>query len=223
MKEEAYYAAERERMVEEQLLKRDIFDPRVLQAMREVPRHRFINREYRHQAYSDCPLPIGQSQTISQPYIVALMTQMLRLRADDKVLEVGTGSGYQAAVLGHLAHEVHTVERHKRLASRADRLMNSLGITNVYVHVGDGTLGWPPDAPYDRILATAAAPKVPQPLLNQLAEGGCLILPVGSRGGQYLERWTRRAGDFHREQGAPVAFVPMLGKHGWHDEDWDWI
>jgi len=223
MNEEAFYAAERQRMVEEQLLNRDIVDERVLQAMREVPRHRFIAREHRHLSYSDCPLPIGQSQTISQPYIVALMTQMLRLKGDENVLEIGTGSGYQAAVLAHLAREVHSVERHKRLASRAARLLASLGITNVHVHVGDGSLGWPPGAPYDRILATAAAPKVPRPLLDQLADGGCLILPVGSRGGQYLERWTRQGDDFRREHGVPVAFVPMLGQYGWEDEDWDWM
>jgi protein-L-isoaspartate(D-aspartate) O-methyltransferase len=223
MDEEAFYAAERGRMVEEQLLRRDISDERVLAAMRDVPRHRFIAREHRHLAYSDCPLPIGQSQTISQPYIVALMTQMLRLQGDENVLEIGTGSGYQAAVLGHLARQVHTVERHKRLANRAARLLESLGITNVHVHVGDGTLGWPDGAPYDRILATAAAPKAPKPLLDQLADGGCLILPVGSRGGQYLERWTRQGDEFRKERGVPVAFVPMLGQHGWHDEDWDWI
>lgn len=223
MDEEAYYAADRQRMIEDQFLTRDIYDERVLEAMRRVPRHLFIPEEYRHLAYSDCPVPIGQSQTISQPYIVALMTQMLSLRGDEAVLEIGTGSGYQAAVLSRLAREVHTVERFARLASQAAEALQRLGYGNVHVHVGDGSLGWPEFAPYQGIIATAAAPKVPPPLLEQLAEGGRLVLPVGGRGGQYLERWVRVGEDFKRERGAPVAFVPMVGAHGWEEDEWEWL
>jgi protein-L-isoaspartate(D-aspartate) O-methyltransferase len=223
MDKEAFYAAERQRMVTEQFLTRDIHDERVLEAMRSVPRHRFIPREHRLQAYMDCPLPIGQDQTISQPYIVALMTQMLRLRGDEIVLEIGTGSGYQAAILGCLSREVHTVERHRRLAARAARMLVGLGLMNVHVHVGDGSQGWPESAPYDGILATAAAPRAPRPLLDQLADDGCLVLPVGSRGGQFLERWIRQGDELRSERGAPVAFVPLLGRYGWRGEDWDWM
>jgi protein-L-isoaspartate(D-aspartate) O-methyltransferase len=223
MNEEERFAFDRERMVREQLQSRDITDSRVLQAMRKVPRHRFVPPDYRHLAYADNPLPIGMNQTISQPYIVALMTQMLGLTGYERVLEIGTGSGYQAAVLSSLAKDVHTVERHNRLADLADRTLAELGIENVYVHTGDGSNGWPENAPYDAIITTAAAPRAPRPLLEQLAAGGRLVIPVGSRGGQFLERWVRRDGEFESEQGVPVAFVPLVGTHGWTDESWDWI
>jgi protein-L-isoaspartate(D-aspartate) O-methyltransferase len=223
MNEEARYAVERERMVSEQFLSRDISDKQVLHAMRTVPRHRFVPPEHRHLAYADNPLPIGLNQTISQPYIVALMTQMLVLKGDERVLEIGTGSAYQAAVLSLLAKEVHTVERHKRLAELADRTLAELGIENVFVHLGDGSSGWPENAPYDAIITTAAAPRAPRPLLEQLAEGGRLVIPVGGRGGQFLERWVNRDGEFESEQGVPVAFVPLVGTHGWTEESWDWI
>jgi protein-L-isoaspartate(D-aspartate) O-methyltransferase len=219
--DEIQFTADRQRMVQEHLQKRDIYDPRVLEAMAKVPRHRFVPREYRHQSYSDCPLPIGWGQTISQPYIVALMTQSLMLRGEEIVLEIGTGSGYQAAVLAHLAREVHSVERHRPLAVRAARVLASLELLNVHVHFGDGSRGWPKHAPYGGILATAAAPRVPQPLLDQLADGGRLVLPVGSRGDQVLERWTRQGDQFRRERTAPVAFVPMLGLYGWQEEEWE--
>lgn len=223
MSQEAYYASERERMVEEQFIRRDITDKRVLSAMRKVPRHYFVPEEHRHMSYHDCPLPIGEGQTISQPYIVALMTQMLKLDGHEIVLEIGTGSGYQAAILSLMAKEVHTIERHEVLAKRAQETLNRLDIKNTNVHVGDGTHGWPENAPYDAIVSTAAAPKVPQPLLDQLADGGRLVIPVGSRIGQYLERWYRQGSDYKSEQTVPVAFVPLLGDFGWKDDTWDWL
>ncbi|UCD40993.1 MAG: protein-L-isoaspartate(D-aspartate) O-methyltransferase [Chloroflexota bacterium] len=223
MAEKGSYEANRLRMVEEQFVRRDITDKRVLDAMRKVPRHIFVPEEHRHLAYSDCPLPIGQNQTISQPYIVALMTQMLALKGDEVVLEIGTGSGYQAAVLSLVAKEVYTIERYEILAQRALESIKQLDVKNVTVQVGDGTLGWPEHAPYDAILATAAAPNVPQPLLDQLADGGRLVIPVGGRIGQYLESWFREGDKFRHEQTVAVAFVPLLGKHGWKDNAWDWL
>jgi protein-L-isoaspartate(D-aspartate) O-methyltransferase len=223
MVDKASYEAKRQSMVEEQFLTRDITDKRVLEAMRKVPRHLFVPEEHRHLAYSDCPLPIGQNQTISQPYIVALMTQMLALKGDETVLEIGTGSGYQAAVLSLVAREVYTVERFENLAKRALKAINELDIKNVTVLVGDGTRGWPEQAPYDAVLATAAAPNVPQPLLDQLADGGRLVIPVGGRIGQYLECWFRDGEKFRHEQTVAVAFVPLLGEYGWKDNAWDWL
>lgn len=202
-------------MVEEQLARRDIRDPRVLEAMQNVPRHEFVPPAHRQLAYVDGPLPIGEEQTISQPYIVAVMTQMLELDPEDRVLEVGTGSGYQAAILGYLAREVHSVERYARLAKSAAENLERLGIENVTVHVGDGTRGLPEFAPYEAIVVAAAAPRVPTPLLDQLADGGRLVLPVGPRGGQNLERWIRRGERFSQEVGLPVAFVPLVGEFGW--------
>jgi protein-L-isoaspartate(D-aspartate) O-methyltransferase len=215
MNQESSYLADRQRMIREQLESRDIHDQRVLEAMRQVPRHRFVPPEHRHLAYADGPLPIGSEQTISQPYIVALMTQLLGLQGEEKVLEIGTGSGYQAAVLAHLAAEVHTIELHDSLAKQAESTLKSLGLNNVHVHVGDGSKGWPEAAPYQGIIVTAGAPDVPRPLLTQLDEGGRLVVPVGSRGGQFLERWIRQDSEYRREQIAPVAFVPLFGKHGW--------
>ena len=222
MNEDEYYTRERHRMVDEQLRARGIVDHRVLEAMRLIPRHSFVPQENRHLAYYDCPLPIGQNQTISQPYIVALMTQLLDLRGNETVLEIGTGSGYQAAILSLLAREVHTVERHLHLAENAMQILIGLGYTNVFVHIGDGTQGWQENAPYQAIIATAAAPKVPQSLHDQLADGGKLVIPVGQRGMQFLERWFRHGDKFESEQCAPVAFVPMIGKYGWKEESWEW-
>jgi len=215
------YDIERQSMVDRQLAGRNIRDKRVLKAMRTVPRHLFVPVEHRHLAYTDGPLPIGSGQTISQPYIVALMTQLLHLEGDEKVLEIGTGSGYQAAVLAQLALEVHTIERHQELAEKAKNVFSGLGIQNIYVHVGDGSLGLVSHAPFQAILVTAAAPKTPQALLNQLDDGGCLVIPVGSRLGQYLERWDRQGTDFSHEVMVPVAFVPLRGKHGWEEGDWE--
>jgi protein-L-isoaspartate(D-aspartate) O-methyltransferase len=215
MTRDPIYSEQRQRMVSEQIMRRGVRDPRVLEAMRQVPRHCFIAREYADMAYSDGPLPIGQGQTISQPYIVALMSELLELQGDETVLEVGTGSGYQAAVLAHLAKTVHTIERHAALAEGAERILRELGIKNVIVHVGDGTLGLPSYAPYEAIMVTAAAPGVPPPLLEQLANGGRLVIPVGSTGSQVLERWRRQDKALEQEHILPVAFVPLRGAHGW--------
>ena len=178
MEEEAQFVTERWRMVEEQIAGRGIQDQRLLEVMRAVPRHCFVPAEYRHLAYADGPLPIGSGQTISQPYIVALMTQALQLSAEDRTLEIGTGSGYQAAILAHLAREVYTIDRHKGLARRAVETLEALGISNVTVQIGDGSLGLPQYAPYQAIIVTAAAPRVPQTLLEQLDDGWRMVIPV---------------------------------------------
>ena len=212
------YAEPRRRMVSEQLGSRDIRSPRVLEAMLQVPRHRFVPEDERDLAYADAPLPIGHRQTISQPYIVALMTQLLDLQGDERVLEIGTGSGYQAAILAVLAGQVYSVERLSELCQRARAALSDLGLGNVTVVEGDGTQGLPEHAPYQAIIVTAAAPGIPEPLKEQLEEGGRLVLPVGGRGGQMLERWRRSGGRFDREQIAPVAFVPLIGQHGWSSE-----
>ena len=213
------FARAREHMVREQLIARDITDRRVLEAMRSVPRHLFVPTDLQHVAYRDAPLPIGQRQTISQPYIVALMSQLLSLRGDEVVLEIGTGSGYQAAVLCRLARQVYSLERIPKLADAASRRLLGMGIRNVEVLARDGSPGLPEHAPYDGVLVTAGAPRVPEPLKDQLAEGGRLILPVGSQEGQLLELWTRRGGGFAREIVAPVAFVPLLGDEGWERDE----
>lgn len=217
--DEDAYTIPRQRMVKEQLRERDIDDPRVLEAMSLVPRHVFVPPEHRELAYADGPLPIGANQTISQPYMVALMTQLLELSGDEIVLEVGTGSGYQAAVLAHLARRVHTIERHANLARLAARLLADLGLDNVTVHVGDGSRGLPEFSPYQAILVTAAAPQVPPTLLEQLAEAGRLVIPVGGQNGQTLERWVRQGPGFNREDHGMVAFVPLLGEFGWQNHD----
>lgn len=209
------YEAARKRMVMGQIAARGITSPRVLDAFLEVPRHLFVPPNQRLYAYQDGPLPIGLGQTISQPYIVAYMTDQLHLRGDEILLEIGTGSGYQAAILGTLAREVHTIERHPRLASVAAQVLKDLGYSNITIHEGDGTHGLPEHAPYQGIMVTAAAPEVPQPLLDQLAEGGRLVMPVGGRGGQLLQLYQRKKGEIIREDLTPVAFVPLIGDHGW--------
>jgi protein-L-isoaspartate(D-aspartate) O-methyltransferase len=209
------FTAERRRMVEEQLRPRGIDDPRVLAVFEATPRHLFIPEESRPWAYADSPQPIGFGQTISQPFIVALMTQFLYLTGSERVLEVGAGSGYQAAILAGLTAEVHTVELIPELAERATRTLADLGLGNVHVHSGDGSIGWPASAPYDAILVAAAAPQVPPPLLEQLAARGRLILPVGRHGTQELELWRREQGAFEYETILSVCFVPLRGKHGW--------
>jgi len=214
------YQIDWQRMVEDHLRRRDIRDSRVLEAMSTVPRHCFVPEEHRHLAYVDGPLPIGCGQTISQPYIVALMTQMLALKGSENVLEVGTGSGYQAAILGRLARQVYTIERHASLARQAESTLHSLGYQNVHVVVGDGSEGLPEKAPFQAIIVTAAAPKVPQALLDQLDQGGRLVIPVGGPSYQFLERWHRQGDQFVSEELTPVAFVPLRGKWGWKDEGW---
>jgi protein-L-isoaspartate(D-aspartate) O-methyltransferase len=219
MPEKNDYTSARERMVTDQLIPRGIKDKRVLDAMRVVPRHRFIPVELRYLAYADAPLPIGQRQTISQPYIVALMTELIELKGKEKVLEVGTGSGYQAAILAQLADQVYTVERISELAEKAQKVFQELEIKNIQVFERDGSAGLPEHAPFDAIMVTAAAPKVPSPLKEQLADGGRLVLPVGSRDGQVLERWRKHGEELKREHIAPVAFVPLVGDFGWESDD----
>ncbi len=211
------FAALRERMVQRQLQDRGITDPAVLAAMRHVPREIFVSATYQPFAYDDSPLPIPANQTISQPYIVAFMIAALELEPDDRVLEIGTGSGYAAAIIGRIAREVYTVERHPKLADYARRRLAQLSLENVWVRHGDGTLGWPEHAPYDGIVVAAGGPSVPPSLRAQLAVGGHLIIPVGrSRHQQHLLRITRHAADRYTEESlAPVAFVPLIGDEGW--------
>ena len=209
------WQAARDRMVETQIAARGVKDERVLAAMRKIPRHLFIPGESRSAAYGDYPLPIGHGQTISQPYIVAMMTALLQISPGDRVLEIGAGSGYQAAILGTLAKEVISIERIPEVARLAQENLTAAGITNVRVIVGDGTRGYSDRAPYDGVLITAATPSVPPPLIDQLAEGGRLVAPVGSRDLQELIRLTRRGNDLNREFFGGVVFVPLLGEHGW--------
>lgn len=220
MEDDSHFANLRNRMITEQIISRGIHDERVLEALRRIPRHWFVPEEYANIAYSDSPLPIGHGQTISQPYIVALMTELLELEGEENVLEVGTGSGYQAALLACLARQVHTIERHAELAEKADEIMIRLGLTNVLVHVGDGSLGLPKYAPYQAMMITAAAPRVPQPIFDQLAEGGRLVLPEGGAGGQMLNRWRKQGSEYKQEHITPVAFVPLRGQHGWKEDNW---
>ncbi len=219
MKESDELTHARERMVEDQIRSRGIKDVRVLDAMGTIPRHVFVPSENRHLAYADAPLPIGQRQTISQPFIVALMTELLGLQGDEIVLEVGTGSGYQAAILGRLAKRVYSLERIPELAEHARGILCTLKLDNVEVLVADGSQGLPEYAPFGGIMVTAAAPKVPVPLKEQLADGGRLVLPVGEQAGQVLECWERQGDDFSRERVAPVAFVPLVGEHGWNSDE----
>lgn len=209
----------RHRMVADQIASRGITDARLLEVLREVPRHVFVPPDQKRSAYIDAPLPIGDRQTISQPYIVALMTSLLELRGDETVLEIGTGSGYQAAILSRLAGQVYTVERFERLASEARQRLKDLGYENVKVVVGDGSAGLPEFAPYDGMLVTAAAPRVPAPLEHQLADGGRLVIPVGGRLGQVLEVWRCEGDRMISERVTPVAFVPLIGKHAWPDDE----
>ena len=211
------YAGLREHMVADQIAARGVHDPRVLEVMRSVPRHMFVPEPGRIFAYADQPLPIGQGQTISQPYNVACMTEALGVGEKDIVLEVGSGCGYQAAVLSMLAHWVYTVERVPELAERAEHTLRELGYTNVTCRTGDGTLGWKEKGPFDAIIVTASGPKVPPPLKEQLAEGGRLVMPVGDLyRGQVIVRVTRVDADrFETEELLDVAFVPLIGEYGW--------
>ncbi len=209
------YRVARERMVKTQLIPRGIKDQRVLDAMARVPRDRFVEEALVGEAYNDHPLPIGHHQTISQPYIVALMTEALELTGDETVLEIGTGSGYQTAILAELARRVCTVERIRPLLSRAKRTLEELGYQNVLFKAFDGTLGWEEHAPYDAIIVTAGAPAIPKPLLEQLAENGRLVIPVGNRYSQDLIKVTARGGRFIRQNLGGCRFVDLIGVHGW--------
>ncbi len=221
MQAEISFREEREAMVTRQLERRGIHNPRLLDVMRRVPRHWFVPPSLRSHAYEDSPLPIGEGQTISQPYMVAVMTDLLQLNGSENVLEIGTGSGYQAAVLGEMAARVHTIERYGALAEQAQDVLDDLGSSNVYVHVGDGSLGWPQAAPYQAILVTAAAPDIPWPLVDQLDEGGRLVIPMGGRWEQDLLRYRKVGGRIYRETLFPVAFVPLRGRLGWQNHQWE--
>jgi len=207
------------KMVDEQLAARGIKDPRVLSAMGRVPRHRFIEEAFRDRAYGDHSLPIGGGQTISQPYMVALMTESLALKGSERVLEIGTGSGYQTGVLAELAARVYSVERIAVLADRARRLLASLGYRNILIKVFDGTFGWKEEAPFDAILVTAGSPDIPAPLLEQLKEGGRLLIPVGDRATQVLKKVTKTAAGIEVSSLTGCVFVPLIGGHGWREEN----
>jgi protein-L-isoaspartate(D-aspartate) O-methyltransferase len=218
MDDEESYALERDRMVEEQLRGRDITDRRVLAAMRQVPRHRFVRPADLHLAYADCPLPIGHGQTISQPYIVALMSEAMALTGREKVLEIGTGSGYQTALLAELAERVFSIDRIAVLATGARRILDVLNYYNVAIRVGDGTYGWREESPFAAIVVTAGAPRIPKLLIEQLAIGGRLVIPVGSRHSQALLKLTRLSEDLNdlkREDLGGCRFVDLIGEHGW--------
>jgi protein-L-isoaspartate(D-aspartate) O-methyltransferase len=217
-RDERTLAARRAALVESWAPDRTLRDPRVLQAMRTVPRHLFVEPSLLDAAYQDVPLPIAAGQAISQPYVVAWMTQALELKGGERVLEVGTGSGYAAAVLGLVAREVHTIERLPELAGPAADRLRRLGFGNVHTHVGDGTLGWPAAAPYDGIAVAAGGPDLPQPLLEQLSEHGRLVMPVGVEPAQDLVRVTRQGDRFERERLGPVRFVPLIGAAGWRPQ-----
>jgi protein-L-isoaspartate(D-aspartate) O-methyltransferase len=212
-----HFQQEREEMVRWQIEERGLRNNRLLAALRELPRHRFVQRGDEIYAYQDKPLPIGFHQTISQPYITALMTSLAALDGSETVLEIGTGSGYQAALLGMLARQVISLERIPELAERARGVLAELRISNVEIITGDGTTGYLPGSPYQAILVTAAAPSVPQSLLDELADGGRLIIPVGSRSVQQLQVWQRMGTRFDSEDILPVVFVPLLGEFGWKD------
>ncbi len=209
------FSEQRAWMVRHQLEAWGIADPRVLDAMRRVPRERFVPEAERDASYDDGPLPIGDGQTISQPYVVAHMTETLRLRGDERVLEIGTGSGYQTAVLSLLAAEVYTVERLALLSQQAQQILARWGAGNVHFLIGDGSLGWPEHSPYDAIIVTCAAPAMPQPLVQQLADGGRMIAPIGPRGYQDLVLVRRVEEQVTQDRLSPVAFVPLIGEHGW--------
>lgn len=205
----------RENMVAEQLVPRGISDSRVLDAFRSVPRHEFVPPKYSQDAYCDYPLPVGRDQTISQPYMVALMTELLRLKAGDKVLEIGTGSGYQMAILSRIAGAVYSVERIPELADAAEATLKRLGYDNCFIRTGDGTMGWPENAPYDGIIVTAGSPEVPRSLISQLAEGARLVIPVGGQLGQVLTVVRKKDASADVEEVCGCVFVPLIGKEGW--------
>ena len=219
MMDKADFQRLRNLMVDTQLIPRGIGDPHVLQAMRKVPRHLFMDESMWYRAYDDMALPVGEGQTISQPYMVAVMTELLRLTGEERVLEIGTGSGYQAAVLAEISREVYSIERIRSLSERAGEHLRSIGYLNIRLKVGDGTLGWPEAAPFDRILITAGSPEIPEPLAEQLSEGGLILAPVGDRYSQQLVRGIKQKGKLSKEFHTPCVFVPLVGRYGWKGED----
>ena len=211
------YRLARERMVETQITARGINDERVLKAMLKVPRHLFVDEALRDQAYGDFPLPIGEGQTISQPYIVALMTEALELKGNERVLEIGTGSGYQTAILAELALWVYTIERFPTLLERAKKVLKELGYKNISFKLDDGTLGWKEAAPFDAIIVTAASPDIPPPLVEQLAEGGRIVIPIGDEFSQTLIKGVKKGGKLHTKALEPVRFVKLVGAYGFKE------
>lgn len=210
----------RKRMVQEQVVNRGITNPRLIETLLKVPRHLFVQEAMAAQAYSDGPLPIGEKQTISQPYMVALMTEQLELTGNEHVLEIGTGSGYQTAILASLARRVWTIERIRPLAMQARKVLDSLHLLNVNIKVGDGTLGWPEEGPFDAILVTAGAPAIPETLAAQLAPGGRLVIPVGNESTQTLLRIRKlHDGTIQQESSVGCRFVPLIGQQGWQFTD----
>ena len=207
----------RQEMVARQIVARGITDPRVIAAMEKVPRHLFVSEALTDSAYGDFPLPIGEAQTISQPYIIAEMTQALELTGDERVLEIGTGSGYQAAVLAEIVFRVYTIERNNTLFLRTRKLFDALKYHNIVARYSDGTLGWKEEAPFDAILVTAGGIQIPQPLIDQLADGGRLVMPVGGLFSQELIRIEKRAGEIIRDNLGGCRFVKLIGEHGWKE------
>jgi protein-L-isoaspartate(D-aspartate) O-methyltransferase len=211
------YEKERSRMVDEQIAGRGVKDERVLAVMRKISRHEFLPEGIRGMAYNDSALPLGEGQTMSQPYMVALMTELLGLTGTERVLEIGTGSGYQAAVLAELCQKVYTVERIKTIADKARTTLDRLGYKSVAIKVYDGTYGWKEMAPFDAIIVTAGSPDIPAPLVEQLKEGGRLVIPVGDRYGQQLIKVVKTAEGMITERSIPCVFVPLIGNHGWKE------
>jgi len=205
----------RENMVNSQIKARGISDEKILQSMREIPRHLFVPEQQRSYSYEDFPLPIGEGQTISQPHIVALMTEMLQLKENDKVLEIGTGSGYQTAILSKTAKEVYTMEKIEHLGLKAEKLFEELGYKNIRVKIGDGTEGWSEYAPYDGIIVTAGSPQIPTPLIEQLSENGRIVIPIGDAFSQDLIVAQKIKGKLIKKIVCGCVFVPLVGKHGW--------
>jgi protein-L-isoaspartate(D-aspartate) O-methyltransferase len=211
------YLRAREKMVEEQIVARGIKNPRLLAAMRKIPRHLFVDPGLLQRAYNDSSLPIGERQTVSQPYMAALMTEALELAGEEKVLEIGTGSGYQTALLADLSFNVFSVEKIRSLATRARERLDRLQYHNIAIQVGDGTIGWPEHAPFEAIIVTAGAPDFPRPLVEQLAPGGRLVIPIGDEKAQALIRITRHESGLEKEQLGDCRFVRLWGKFGWQE------
>ena len=217
MNESIKYERQREKMVRQQIAARAVTDPEVLAAVRKVPRHLFVSEALRDQAYGDYPLPIGEQQTISQPYIVAEMTQVLELNQDDRVLEIGTGSGYQAAILAELVYRVYTIERIRSLYVQARNLLDKLHYHNIVMRCSDGTSGWQDESPFDAIIVTAGAPDVPEKLLDQLAEGGRMVVPIGNQHSQDLIKYTKDKSGVHKSNLGGCRFVKLIGAHAWKE------
>ncbi|MFP3998775.1 MAG: protein-L-isoaspartate(D-aspartate) O-methyltransferase [Desulfobacterales bacterium] len=212
------YKRQREAMVRNQIEARGVSDPGVLAAMTRVPRHFFVNEALRDQAYNDHPLPIGEQQTISQPYIVAMMTEALQVNEEDRVLEIGTGSGYQAAVLAEIAYRVYTIERNRTLYQNARRIFEHLGYYNIIPRYSDGTIGWREESPFDAIIVTAGAPEIPRPLIDQLAMGGRMVIPVGSSFSQKMVKIVKDEQGIHQSELGGCRFVRLVGQYGWKDD-----